>query len=123
MAAGRGDVDVARRSWPGSGRGCMSPPGRPKGSYRSAQHEGTPVSPPGRPKGSYRSAQHEGTPMRRVLAFLALASALGATSAAVPLDERVDILVRSGYDHPQEAIGELRWLRANTTETPARERL
>ena len=25
----------------------MSPPGRPKGSYRSAQCEGTPVSPPG----------------------------------------------------------------------------
>ena len=23
----------------------MSPPGRPKGSYRSAQHEGTPMSP------------------------------------------------------------------------------
>ena len=29
----------------------MSPPGRPKGEYRSAQHEGTPVSPLGRPKG------------------------------------------------------------------------
>ena len=26
----------------------MSPPGRPKGEYRSAQHEGTPVSAPGR---------------------------------------------------------------------------
>ncbi len=35
----------------------MSPPDRPKGEYRSAQHEGTPVSPPGRPKGEYRSAQ------------------------------------------------------------------
>jgi len=41
----------------------MSPPGRPKGEYRSAQHEGTPVSPPGRPKGEYRSAQHEGSPV------------------------------------------------------------
>ena len=41
---------------------CMSPPGRPKGEYRSAQHEGTPVSPHGRPKGSYRSAKHEGAP-------------------------------------------------------------
>ena len=41
----------------------MSPPGRPKGEYRSAQHEGTPVSPPGRPKGEYRSAQHEGPPV------------------------------------------------------------
>jgi len=28
----------------------MSPPGRPKGEYRSAQREGTPVSAPGRPK-------------------------------------------------------------------------
>ena len=41
----------------------MSPPGRPKGEFRSAQHEGTPVSPPGRPKGEFRSAQHEGTPV------------------------------------------------------------
>jgi hypothetical protein len=41
----------------------MSPPGRPKGEYRSAQHEGGPVSPPGRPKGEYRSAQHEGSPV------------------------------------------------------------
>ena len=47
----------------------MSPPGRPKGEYRSAQHAGTPESPPGRqgprrgPSGSlgeYRSAQHAG---------------------------------------------------------------
>ncbi len=28
----------------------MSPPGRPKGEYRSAQHEGSSMSPPGRPK-------------------------------------------------------------------------
>ncbi len=38
----------------------MSPPGRPKGEYRSAQREGASVSPPGRPKGEYRSAQREG---------------------------------------------------------------
>jgi len=38
----------------------MSPPGRPKGEYRSAEREGTPVSPPGRPKGEYRSAEREG---------------------------------------------------------------
>ena len=41
----------------------MSLPGRPKGEFRSAQHEGTPVSLPGRPKGEFRSAQHEGTPV------------------------------------------------------------
>jgi hypothetical protein len=29
----------------------MSPLGRPKGEYRSAQHEGNPMSPLGRPKG------------------------------------------------------------------------
>jgi hypothetical protein len=28
----------------------MSPPGRPKGEYRSAQHEGTSVSAKGRPE-------------------------------------------------------------------------
>ena len=38
----------------------MSTPGRPKGEYRSAQHEGCLMSTPGRPKGEYRSAQHEG---------------------------------------------------------------
>ena len=40
----------------------MSLHGRPKGEYRSAQHEGSPVSLHGRPKGEYRSAQHEGAP-------------------------------------------------------------
>ena len=43
----------------------MSLPGRPKGEYRSAQHEGTPVSLPGRPKGEYRSAQRVGRLMSR----------------------------------------------------------
>ena len=41
----------------------MSTPGRPKGEFRSAQHEGTTASTPGRPKGEFRSAQHEGTPL------------------------------------------------------------
>ncbi len=44
----------------------MSPPGRPKGEFRSAQHEGTRVSPPGRPKGEFRSAQHEGTQVSKL---------------------------------------------------------
>ncbi len=39
----------------------MSPPGHPKGEYRSAQREGeNHTNPPGRPKGEYRSAQREG---------------------------------------------------------------
>jgi len=41
----------------------MSTPGRPKGEYRSAKHEGSPSSTPGRPKGEYRSAKHEGSPL------------------------------------------------------------
>ena len=32
----------------------MSPPGRPKGEYRSAQHEGCLMSPHGRPNGVFR---------------------------------------------------------------------
>ena len=47
----------------------MSPPGRPKGEYRSAPHEGSIVNPPGRPKGEHRSAQHEGGPVRIALAL------------------------------------------------------
>ena len=42
----------------------MSPPGRPKGEYRNAQHGGCLMSPPGRPKGEYRNAQHGGCLMR-----------------------------------------------------------
>jgi len=41
----------------------MSPPGRPKGEYRSAKREGNPLTPPGRPKGEYRSAKREGNPL------------------------------------------------------------
>ena len=42
----------------------MSPPGRPKGEYRNAQHGGWHMSPPGRPKGEYRNAQHGGCLVR-----------------------------------------------------------
>jgi 16S rRNA (guanine527-N7)-methyltransferase len=41
----------------------MSPQGRPKGEYRSAQRAGFSIRRPGRPKGEYRSAQREGTPI------------------------------------------------------------
>ncbi len=41
----------------------MSPTGRPKGEYRKAQPDGTPVTPPGRPQGDYRKAQPEGAPV------------------------------------------------------------
>ena len=36
-------------------------PGRPKGEYRIAQHDGSPVSLPGRPKGEHRSARDGGS--------------------------------------------------------------
>jgi hypothetical protein len=42
----------------------MSPPGRPKGEYRSAQREGTPVSAKGHPEREHHSAQHDGRPVR-----------------------------------------------------------
>ncbi len=65
----------------------MSPPGRPKGEYRSAQREGTPVSPPGRPKGEYRSAQREGTPV----------SLLGGPKVG---DVPLGATARSAREHP-----------------------
>jgi hypothetical protein len=66
----------------------MSLPGRPKGEYRSAQREGSPVSPPGRPKGEYRSAQREGSPVsagrpgqRNVARYAASPAASGSRGA------------------------------------------
>ena len=35
----------------------MSPPGRPKGEYRSAQREGNPLRPRGRAEGECRNAK------------------------------------------------------------------
>ena len=55
----------------------MSPPGRPKGEYRSAKHGGCLMSPPGRPKGEYRSATHGGclmSPQSRLKAHTAVRS-------------------------------------------------
>jgi hypothetical protein len=60
----------------------MSPPGRPKGEYRSAQPEGTLVSPPCRPEGEYRSAQHEDAPARPPGCFRALMPERAARRAA-----------------------------------------
>ena len=65
----------------------MSPPGRPKGEYRSAQHESTPEFPPGRPKGESRPAQHEGasvTVARRTAlhAIVLVAAILGSALTA-----------------------------------------
>ena len=35
----------------------MSPPGRPKGEFRSVQRGGCLMTPPGRPEGEFRSAK------------------------------------------------------------------
>jgi len=56
----------------------MSPPGRPKGEYRSAQRGGTPASPPGRPKGEYRSAQGRVAPPSPLLSRREFLQATGA---------------------------------------------
>ncbi|MFN9574854.1 MAG: hypothetical protein ACK58P_17825, partial [Betaproteobacteria bacterium] len=50
----------------------MSPPGRPKGEFPSAQREGNPISPPGRPPGEFASAQREGSPVRATVACIGL---------------------------------------------------
>jgi 2-polyprenyl-3-methyl-5-hydroxy-6-metoxy-1,4-benzoquinol methylase len=56
-------------------RAAMSAPGRPQALIPEPHGgEGTPVSPPGSPKGSYRSAQHEGTQL----------SAPGRSQALIP---------------------------------------
>ncbi|MBL8290027.1 MAG: SMP-30/gluconolactonase/LRE family protein [Rubrivivax sp.] len=71
----------------------MSPRGRPKGEYRSAKHEGSPVTPRGRPKDEYRSAKHEGSPGNEG------AAADGWTALPVPPSQ----LGESPFWHPDEA--------------------
>jgi len=61
--------------------------------------------------------------MKRLAAALAIGALAGPLAAAMPLDERVDALVRLGFDRPHEAVAELRQLRMTTTETAARERV
>ncbi len=68
----------------------MSLPGRPKGEYRSAQHEGCLMSLPGRPKGEYRSAQHEGCLM--ILAALALLTACAVAPLQPDLGAKAPVL-------------------------------
>ena len=41
----------------------MSLPGRPKGEYRNAKHEGSPVSLPGRPEGKFWRARLDVRPL------------------------------------------------------------
>ncbi len=69
----------------------MSPPGRPKGEFRRAQPEGTPVNPPGRPKGEFRRAQPEGTPVSPNAASWS-ARVRGAASGAHRVPARAHIV-------------------------------
>ena len=96
------DVDIAAQQL--LERCCMSAPGRPKGEYRSAQHEATPVSTPGRPKGEYRSAQHEATPVSRPDGTADLRSLLAQVEeqleSADPLaDMRLDVTCHACGHH------------------------
>src|SRR6185436_1043330 len=98
----------------------MSPPGRPKGEYRSAQHEGSPVSTKGRSRArispSARSA--EGSPISEIVIIgggitgTAAAEALSRDGHAVTLIESKGIAamasgrtlggVRQSGRHPAE---------------------
>lgn len=79
----------------------MNPPGRPKGEYRSARHEGATVSPPGRTEGEFRRAEgvalsaaesrrDAAMPRWQVAAVLALIAAFYALTAAGNLSETDD---------------------------------
>ncbi len=58
--------------------------------------------------------------MHRAVALLAL---LAAPVVAATFEERVDQLVRNGYDHPAESLAELAQLRAGASDAPAASRL
>ena len=74
----------------------MSPKGRPKGEYRSAQHEGSPVSPTGRAPEAHlerrgdRIHDRSHSNLRAAVAALALLGALCAGPAAARTLARID---------------------------------
>ena len=82
----------------------MSPPGRPKGEHRSAQHEGTPVRPPGRPQGEYCSAQHEGTPVSQAREWTQAGAAHIDVRGLPPPQPLVAILRRVRTLGPREEL-------------------
>ena len=72
----------------------MSPPGRPEGEYRSAQHEGTPVSPVNHSNGVSRTAHAESTPMRPINVLIC---ALGGEGGGVLAEWLYSAAVRAGH--------------------------
>ena len=100
---------------------AMSPPGRPKGEYRSAKREGTPLTPPGRPKGEYRSAKREGIPVSRDVVIVG-AGLVGAISAVSALREghRVTLLEADTPGGEQaSSFGNAGWLSSHSVIPPA----
>ena len=85
----------------------VSPHGRPKGEYRSAEREGTPVSPHGRPKGEYRSAEREGTPVSASAAAGANTAVHNHEGAAASASELFDVVVIGGGPAGATAADEL----------------
>ena len=77
----------------------MSPQGRPKGEFTSAQREGCFILPQGRPKGELTSAQREGSPASGPVGLLATS---GTVHAAV---------------YPQRAP-HLHWIEPSTAAPP-----
>ncbi|MFN9677719.1 MAG: aspartate/glutamate racemase family protein [Betaproteobacteria bacterium] len=95
----------------------MSPQGRPKGEFTSAQREGCLILPQGRPKGEFTSAQREGClilPQGRPKGESASARREGS-----PVSGPVGLLATSGTVHaavyPQRAP-QLRWIEPSTAE-------
>ena len=95
----------------------MSPQGRPKGEFTSAQREGCLILPQGRPKGEFTSAQREGCfilPQGRPKGESASAQREGS-----PVSGPVGLLATSGTVHaavyPQRAP-HLHWIEPSAAE-------
>jgi probable rRNA maturation factor len=77
----------------------MSPPGRPKGEYRRAQHEGVSMSPPSCPMGQARTAAAGGSTMPALRLSLQFAD---ASHRALLARHRVKVWLRASLDAPAE---------------------
>ena len=97
----------------------MSPPGRPKGEYRSAQHEGTPVtertpSPAGAPDAATAAARQRRA-RRTIVLLAAIAIAPVAASYAVYYFFPRDVQVNHGTLLPTAPAPAIEGVRADGT--------